>query len=224
MIEELLPDDVVAVDTHEDWLGIALFPDEEAALGQAVERRRREFATARGCARQALEQLGLPAASIPVGPHGEPQWPPGVVGSITHCRGYRACALALSKSVVAMGIDAEPHEGLRNGVFGAIANAEEEIWLRDLKREEPSVHWDRLVFSAKEAIFKTWFVLTKCRLDFDEIVITFDIKKRVFSARLLRSGRAAHDSDFATVDGRWMVRSGLIATAVALRRTPNLSF
>ena len=56
MIEGLLPPDVVAVDTREDLLDIELFPAERAALGQAVEKRRREFVTARACARQALAQ------------------------------------------------------------------------------------------------------------------------------------------------------------------------
>ncbi|HEY3692789.1 MAG TPA: hypothetical protein VGL46_21300 [Pseudonocardiaceae bacterium] len=42
----------------------------------------------------------------------KPVWPPGVVGSLTHCTGYRAAAVAHRRGVLTVGIDAEPHEPL----------------------------------------------------------------------------------------------------------------
>jgi enterobactin synthetase component D / holo-[acyl-carrier protein] synthase len=60
----------------------------------------------------AAESFGaLPAPILP-GPAGEPGWPPGVTGSITHCPGYRACAVARTEDLAAIGIDAEPDEEL----------------------------------------------------------------------------------------------------------------
>ena len=120
VIEELLPLGVVAVESREERLDITLSPEEEAACGQMTVRRQREFRTARRCAQLALVRLGLPPAPIPIGPHGEPRWPLGVVGSITHCAGYRACALARAHEVAAVGIDAERDAALPRGVLNAI--------------------------------------------------------------------------------------------------------
>jgi 4'-phosphopantetheinyl transferase EntD len=216
MIEEILPDQVVAVDTREDWLDVVLSPDEEAAVGQAVDKRRREFVTARGCARRALEQLGLPPSSISTGARGEPCWPQGVVGSITHCTGYRACALAHETDVAAVGIDAEPHQALPDGLLGDIARAEERIWLDELMRSDPSVHWDRLLFSAKESVYKVWFPLAKSWLGFEDAVVTIDTTQQVFHARLLVPGLPVDGHVMTTLDGSWLVSDGLVLTSIVL--------
>ena len=129
MIEAILPGTVIAVEAREDPVDILLFPAEEASVGQAVEKRRREFTTARACARAALSQLGLPPSAIPSGERGEPHWPSGVVGSITHCDGYRACAIAHSTDILSIGIDAELHAALPEGVLSDIAGIQELSWL-----------------------------------------------------------------------------------------------
>src|SRR5689334_18679792 len=149
MIEDLLPAEVASVAVRGDDPSASLLPEEAAQLGRAVEKRVREFTTARTCARRALGKLGLPAAPILRGPNRAPSWPPGVVGSITHCRGYRAAAVALQRDVLTVGIDAEVHEGLPAGVLGQVAVDRERAWLA----EAPGgVHWDRLLFSAKESV------------------------------------------------------------------------
>src|ERR1700761_3617241 len=94
MIEEILPSFLASADLFGDAPDVTLFPDEEALLGRAVEKRRREFAAGRGCARRALAALGLPPAPLLPGEGGAPRWPDGVVGSITHCAGYAAAAVA----------------------------------------------------------------------------------------------------------------------------------
>lgn len=186
MIEEILPSAVVAVDTREEWLDIELFPEEQAALGRAVEKRRREFVTARACARKALARLDMEPCAIANGERGQPLWPEGVVGSITHCAGYRACALAREAQIAGVGIDAEPHAPLPDGVLGQVARAEERLRLAALARAEPQVHWDRLLFCAKEAVYKVWFPLAACWLGFEDAVLTFDPIGRTFQARLLK--------------------------------------
>ncbi|MFF1717797.1 hypothetical protein [Streptomyces sviceus] len=50
-----------------------------------------------------------------------PAWPDGVVGSMTHCDGYRAAAVAHAGEVLGVGIDAEHHLPLPEGVFASIA-------------------------------------------------------------------------------------------------------
>jgi 4'-phosphopantetheinyl transferase EntD len=214
MIEQILPPEAVAVDTREEWLDIELFPAERAALGQAVEKRRLEFITARACARRALAQLGLPPSPIANGERGQPLWPAGVVGSITHCAGYRACALARARELTALGIDAEPNEPLPEGVLGEIARAEERPQLAELARAQPAVSWDRLLFSAKEAVYKVWFPIAECWLGFEDAVLSIDPAVGTFQARLLKPWPQAAFP--ATLAGRWLACEGLVLTAIAL--------
>src|ERR1700761_6826280 len=96
----------------DDPAGAALFPAERACVGAARERRRSEYATVRLCARQAMHRLGLPPSPVLSGPRGEPLWPDGVVGSMTHCEGYRGAVLARAGEYLAVGIDAEPDRPL----------------------------------------------------------------------------------------------------------------
>ncbi len=59
MIEAILPAAVASADAFSDPPDAFLFPEEEARLARAVPKRRREFTTARACAREALATLGV---------------------------------------------------------------------------------------------------------------------------------------------------------------------
>ena len=216
MIEELLPPAVVAEDTREECVDVELFPEEQAALGRAVEKRRREFVTARACARRALARLGVAPCPIASGERGEPLWPEGVVGSITHCAGYRGCAVARAADLAGVGIDGEPHAPLPRGVVGQIARAEERPGLAELARVEPTVHWDRLLFCAKETVYKVWYPLAGCWLGFEDAALTFDPAARTFQARLLKPWPEGSPDLPRTLEGRWLVREGLVLSAIAL--------
>jgi len=106
-----------------------LLPAEAEAVRTAGPRRRAEFAAGRSCARAALATLGVAAGPILPGPAGQPLWPAGVTGSITHCAGYQACAVARAADVAAIGIDAEPDAPLPAGLIERIATAPELAWI-----------------------------------------------------------------------------------------------
>jgi 4'-phosphopantetheinyl transferase EntD len=216
MIEEILPGEVVSVDTRADPPDAVLFPEEEARLARAVEKRRREFTTARVCARRAMAILGLPPAPVLPGPHGEPLWPAGVVGSMTHCAGYRGAALARAAEVITIGIDTEPHDVLPDGVLRHIATPDEETWVPELMRTHPEVCWDRLLFSAKESVYKAWFPLAQRWLGFEDATVTVDPIAGTFQAQLLVPGPAVAGRALAGFSGRWLVLDGLVLTAIAL--------
>src|SRR5580693_6080031 len=97
----------------------------------------------------------------------EPQWPVGVVGSITHTANFRAAAVAPRSLVASIGIDAEPNEWLADGVEDAVAIAGEPEMLAKLACAFPATHWGRVLFSAKEAVYKTWYPLTGRWLGFE---------------------------------------------------------
>ncbi len=212
LISELLPDAVACADAFDDAPGAALFPSERAAIEGAVERRRREFTTGRTCARTALVRLGVAPAAIVRGPGGAPGWPDGIVGSITHCDGYRAAAVARADHVLTLGMDAEPNEPLPDGVLELVAFPEERAKLARLGAKQPDVAWDRLLFSAKESVYKAWFPLTRQWLGFEHATVEFDLASGVFSA-CVRAGGAVPG-----FTGRWLIRDGLLLTAIAVAR------
>jgi 4'-phosphopantetheinyl transferase EntD len=216
VIGEILPAGVSSAEAFADPRDAVLFPEEAAIMARAVGKRCREFTTARHCARSALAGLGVPPVPILAGEQGAPQWPPGIVGSITHCAGYRAAAVARACDMLTIGIDAEPNDELPDGVLEAVSIRGERARLDDLAPVAPGICCDRLLFSAKESVYKAWFPLTGRWLGFEEADITIDAARGTFSARLLVPGPMAGSSPLTGFAGRWLVRNGLVLTAIAV--------
>lgn len=214
MLSELVPAAVAVAEAFEDPPGLWLYPEEEAYVAHAVERRRREFATGRHCARAALARLGLAPSAITRGERGEPRWPDDVVGSITHCAGYRAAAVARMADLVTIGIDAEPNEALPAGVLQLISLPRERAMLAAIAVSVPGVCWDRLLFSAKESVYKAWFPVARSWLDFDGADVIFDPVTATFSARLLVPGLTVSGQPCHELTGRFVVRDNLVMTSV----------
>ncbi|MGW4943976.1 4'-phosphopantetheinyl transferase family protein [Actinoplanes sp. NPDC004185] len=220
MTEILLPRSVVAVEAFTDVPGEPPFPGEDDLIARAVPTLRSEFITARRCAREALGRLGHPPAPLRPGPRCEPQWPPGVAGSITHCTGYRAAVVARTGDLAAVGIDAEPHGPLPPDVDASVTVAEEREMLGRLARTAPSIHWDRLLFSAKEAIYKAWYPLTHRWLGFEDARLSIDPAARAFTGHVLVDGTRRDGGPALTeVRGRHLVAAGLVLTAVTVTGT-----
>jgi 4'-phosphopantetheinyl transferase EntD len=220
MIEKILPPEVAVEEAFDDDAEVRLYPEEEAVIARAVDKRRREFTTARGCARRAMAALGLPPAPIVPGERGAPAWPDGVVGSMTHCDGYRAAALALADRVRTVGVDAEANGPLPDGVLEAIATQAEIEWLKTVADDSSGVCWDRLLFSAKESVYKAWYPLTERWLGFEDAVVTIHPDSGTFEAKLLVSGPRVADRPLTGFAGRWLVRDGLVVTAIAVPGRP----
>jgi 4'-phosphopantetheinyl transferase EntD len=219
VIGDILPPPVAAEEAFGDLPGTVLFAEEEAVIARAVDKRRREFTTARACARTALGKLGLPPVPILPGFRGAPQWPAGVVGSITHCDGYRACAVARDSDIVTIGLDAEPHDRLPDGVLDAVSLAPERERVAELTAAVPGVCWDRMLFCVKESVYKAWFPLTNRWLGFEEARVDFDPASQSFTAQLLVSGPVVNGRTLTGFTGRWLVSQGLIVTAIVIPNT-----
>jgi 4'-phosphopantetheinyl transferase EntD len=216
MIVTAVPSVVAADELFTDLPDIVLFDVEEAVVANAVDKRRREFGTVRHCARRALEALGHPPLPLVPGERGAPQWPPGVVGSMTHCVGYRAAAVARASDVHTIGIDAEPHAPLPEGILETIARPEENTRLSALRSADASVWWDRLLFSCKESVYKAWYPLTRRWLGFEHASVTLDRVGQTFSAHLLVPGPSVAGQPLRTFAGRWVIRNGLLLTATTV--------
>ena len=216
MIEKILPDGIACAESFGDQLDAELFPEEEELIARAVDKRRREFRTARACARTALAGLGVPPAPILSGERGAPVWPPGIVGSIAHCAGYRVAAVSRDSETLAIGLDAEPDEPLPAGVLDAIALPGERFRLRELAAARPAANGDRLLFCAKESVYKAWFPLVGRWLGFEEADVVIDAAQGTFAARLLVPAPPVGGVPLTGFAGRWLFSDGFIVTAIAM--------
>lgn len=206
---ELLPDSVVVAAADHDVDG-GLAGDESDAVATALPGRRAEFVTGRVLARRALAALGRRPGSIPVARDGAPVWPAGIVGSITHCVGLRACAVGRRDEHAGIGIDATParqhasREGARVADLGSAPVAAGLDALRATGVEAPG----SVLFAAAEAVAKA---RTSAQggwhgIDGAEIVLHPDGSFAV---------RARRGPDF-TGTGRWAVAGGLALAGIAL--------
>lgn len=218
MLEQLLPPNVIAVEAFEDRLGESVFPGEEDLIANAVEIRRREFITARRCAREALARLGYPPVPIRSGPKREPLWPTGVIGSITHTHNFRAAAVARQNVIASVGIDAEQNNPLPDGVEESITVAAEPEMLAALAFAQPRTHWGRVLLSAKEAVYKAWYPLTGRWLDFTDAELKIH-PRGAFTAKLLIGVQRHERPPLTEVSGRYTLTQSLIATAVTIPTT-----
>jgi 4'-phosphopantetheinyl transferase EntD len=212
VITSLLPPEV-----QSDEIFARTLPDfdvvagEEHAVAGVVDARRREFAAVRALARASLSRLGRPPGPILPGAGGAPQWPEAIVGSMTHCTGYAAAAVACATAVCAVGIDAEPDAALPSGVLDLVATFDERSRLP--QRGDP--HWDRLLFSAKESVYKAWFPLTQTWLDHEDVEIVWSQTGSTFRAVGARRLLPTHAALLSRLEGRWGCAGGILVTTVS---------
>ena len=208
MIERVLPVGVQAAEHAGPPLPAALLASEEAGVAGAVPGRRAEYAAVRACARAALGRLGLEGVAVPAGADRAPVWPAGIVGSMTHCDGYRAAAVGLAGVWIGLGIDAELHAPLPPDVVDIVLNPAERAALAGA---DPALCLDRVLFSAKESVYKVWYPVTRSWLGFEDVDVR--LGDGTFVARLGPTGLGTRE-----LHGRWAVGDGLLVTAVALAR------
>lgn len=206
MIEEL------AVADYSD----KLFPQEKQSVDGAVVSRLQEFSTGRECARRALASLGIAAVPIMANRDRSPNWPEGVIGSITHTNSHCAVAVAPSgEPYDAIGLDLENIENFSIELIDTICLEEERRWLEtqpiDLRPELACT-----IFSAKECAYKAQYPASKVFLEFSEMLVRLDIENGRFFARLLRD---CDPYGVGTVlPGHFKISDGHVASAVLVAR------
>ena len=217
LLSHVLPDTVSSAELYTDPPDLAPLPEEEPLIAKSVAKRRNEFVTVRYCARLALEEIGVAPTPILKGEKGEPCWPDGVVGSLTHTEGFRGAAVAPKGAVRSIGIDAEPHGVLPTGVLDAISIPAERA---EISAMPGGLHWDRILFCAKEATYKAWYPVTQRWLGFEDAHIVFDIDDGGttggFESTILIDPAARSGPPLTSLRGRWSVHDGLALTAIVL--------
>jgi len=146
-------------------------------LNSAVAKRQAEFVAGRYCARLALQKLGYTAYKNPIeiGKFKQPLWPEGIIGSITHSKGFAASTVANGSGLKGVGIDSEnmiqkstaKRVAAHILTAGELARASRHYFTSDEQ-------YLTVLFSAKESIYKCLFPIIKSFFGFHVADITID--------------------------------------------------
>ena len=192
----------------------SLAPAELATTARMSAGRRQEFSAGRAHARIALQSLrvgmgvGLDSPVVPMGADRAPLWPQGFVGSISHA-GELVLAVAAPWTLLsALGVDLEPALLLDGDLLNRVCRPEEVTRLAD--SPEP-LREAKLIFSAKESVYKCVAPVLGIFLDFPDLEILFDREEEQFHAR--GHGPAAALIGPDTVTGRFADAGGYWLTA-----------
>ena len=147
---------------------------------------RLHFDAGRECAASAIRQLTgkPPDHPLPRGPAGEPVWPAGLIGSITHTGDFVSAAAALASAARGIGLDAEQIVSpARAARVAAMVMLPGEASVGG----EPLSHPVKvtLLFSIKEAVFKCLYPLVLKRFYYSALLVTdLDFGNGIFGAEL----------------------------------------
>ncbi|MEB5959468.1 enterobactin synthase subunit EntD [Enterobacter sichuanensis] len=171
-----------------------------AELANAGRKRKAEHLAGRIAAAHALPDHTVPG----IGPSGEPLWPEGISGSITHS-GTQAMAVVVSHPNARVGIDCEailPDSEARE-IQDGIIDALEAMCLT--RSGYPFALALTLTFSAKESLFKALFPQVKTFMDFDCARIT-RLDERTLTLALTRPQAEFKENTLFTI--HWL-RDGI---------------
>ncbi|HEX6376096.1 MAG TPA: 4'-phosphopantetheinyl transferase superfamily protein [Allosphingosinicella sp.] len=172
-LAQLFPPGAALCVATPDLYDAPLTAAEAGWMADAVEARRREFAAGRACARQALARLGVSDAGLGRSPDRSPIWPAGVVGSISHSRGFCVAVAARQRDVAALGMDVETAGPLEAGVEAMVCSAGELDALADQAGPLRSAG-SKLLFCGKEALYKAYYPRHRTFLGFHDVEMAVD--------------------------------------------------
>ncbi len=157
-----------------------LWAAELSATDRMSAKRLREFSAGRQCAREALARLGQAPVALPVGPGRAPLWPAGIIGSISHTAEIAVAVVARRAQVRSLGIDVESADPLAAELLALVCRDAERAALA-VSGLEPGPG-AKLLFSAKESLYKCLWPLTGVFLEFHDLGIRLDPVRCRFSA------------------------------------------
>lgn len=153
-----------------------LLPAENASIATRDPRARAASGAGRQVAHGLLRRLGCADPAVRRGQLGNPIWPAGIIGSIAHDDDLAVAVAARSDAMRSVGIDIEPALPLPPGLAAIVATPRDR--LGDLDPGTGS----RVLFAAKEAVYKASFPLDGRVLGFEDIAVDFESGEAVTSS------------------------------------------
>ena len=215
LIESLFPPGVAAeIARTADQNPDDLLAQERACVRTASHGRLTEFAAGRRCARSALRRVGVTRHALLIGAGGAPAWPAQFVGSISHCDGLCAAAVAPSRLFASLGLDVETGHPLQEDLRPLVCG-EDDIRRIARLRPPPIGNWEKVIFSVKESVFKCWYPLGRTWLGFDDVNVDLLPRQLAFSARVSPGGPAGVRAP-RIIAGRYCWSGGYVVSAASL--------
>jgi 4'-phosphopantetheinyl transferase EntD len=151
--------------------------------------------------------LGIREYPLIAGTDRAPVWPTGVVGSITHCKGFTGAVVARREEFGGIGLDAEGAAELDEKLVPYVCTDAERAWTA-VATSGPRCGWPKAFFSAKEAVHKCIAPASGVTLGFRDVEVRFSPdpgspEEGEFTAR--RVGGSAGVPDLARLTGRFAV-------------------
>lgn len=183
----------------------------------AVDDHRQYFEAGRQCAAAAVRALRGGPLATPVGrgAAGEPLWPEGLTGSITHKDGFVWAAVARTADALSLGIDAERR--IDDGCAGRISRVVALPQERDAGGSAlaPALRI-ALLFSIKESVFKCLYPLVRRRFYYHALEVRdIDASDGTFRGVLLEPLSPEFDEG-RVIDGRLAIDRQRVYTSVVL--------
>ena len=153
-----------------------LHPAEENYFSQLNSVSRKEhYRSGRICAGEVLSKLGTLGQPVLRDPQTrEPLWPEGISGAITHSGKWAAAAAGKTSDVSGIGIDLEDLERqVDSRISRHVCIPEEQKWLQECGEDFLEQNL-KIIFSAKESIFKAFFPYTRTYLHFHDARILME--------------------------------------------------
>lgn len=195
------------------WINASLVTHLPSGIRRSVAKRQLAFIAGRLCAEHALSRLGV-ESGVPSGVEGEPLWPAGTAGSITHTDATAFSAvIRCSGNPWGIGIDSEScvSESTLRDILATCCVAEERATLFDGRDDRLTA---TIVFCVKEAFYKAIHSRVRRIIEFGEVqVVSIDRKQRRADVRPTPSGGLAQEVPWATA--RFLVENNIVHACVS---------
>jgi len=212
-IQLLFPDCVVTECCRIEEKDYELYPEERVSIQNAVAKRQREFGAGRSCARKAMARLGIKDSPLLKGPDGQPVWPAGIVGAISHSNVWCGAAVARKEDIRGIGLDIETIDRVRMQIAKKVLTPLEMEWVK-ASGEEAQKRL-ALLFSAKETVFKCVAPVYGKRFGFYDMVITHATEEQSFEVKL-DDKISAEVLNCSTLIGQYLMHAGDVCTGMVL--------
>ncbi|WP_439330981.1 4'-phosphopantetheinyl transferase family protein [Mesorhizobium carmichaelinearum] len=145
-----------------------LLPEEARSIPARQPAMRRASGAARWIAHRLLADIGISNVAIPRAPSAAPVWPDGIIGSLAHDDDMAVAAVAQIGHIVSLGIDVEPALPLPDDIFALVATAADRMDTAD------QLLAGRILFAAKEAVYKAVYPLDHQVLGYEDIAVDLE--------------------------------------------------
>ncbi|TPM34189.1 4'-phosphopantetheinyl transferase superfamily protein [Mesorhizobium sp. B2-3-4] len=145
-----------------------LLPDEARSMPARQPAMRRASGAARFLAHRLLADAGFDGFAVLRTPSGAPAWPEGITGSLAHDDDMAVAAVAAIGDFGSLGIDVEPAQPLPHDLLPIVATP------ADRTGAVGEQLAGRILFAAKEAVYKAAYPLDRKVLGYEDIAVDLE--------------------------------------------------